>query len=405
MDTKVLPPSYDQTVGQTVGQTIDQSNGGSGSTSQPVTSQPISQQIDYARFDNLVRQYELNGVVAGQLKDVLSKCVVVLLCDDSDSMNRPIAEEGTDPFAPKRSTRWLELKKLASNIIEIVTAVNPDGLDIHFLNRPNLEHISAVTGLQNAFGVIPVGGTPLVGKISSIINTYQQKISRSQQLLLIVITDGEPTDGTRNDLFNVLVNKKDNIHISFAECTDQAEDMEYLDAWDGIIKNFDNTDDYREELSRVKNVQGSQFKFDYMDYVVKILLATFVRWYYNLDQVRVYDPRTNGGSNYVQKIFTPSSSPPSSSSSSTPYPNPFAQPSQPSYQPSQSSYQPTPISYTYPVSKGNQQIAMQSPYQPTSLTYTYPTSATNTNTTNMNVGNANQQQMQQQRQGGCCVIL
>jgi len=405
MDTKVLPPSYDQTVGQTVGQTIDQSNGGSGSTSQPVTSQPISQQIDYARFDNLVRQYELNGVVAGQLKDVLSKCVVVLLCDDSDSMNRPIAEEGTDPFAPKRSTRWLELKKLASNIIEIVTAVNPDGLDIHFLNRPTLEHISAVTGLQNAFGVIPVGGTPLVGKISSIINTYQQKISRSQQLLLIVITDGEPTDGTRNDLFNVLVNKKDNIHISFAECTDQAEDMEYLDAWDGIIKNFDNTDDYREELSRVKNVQGSQFKFDYMDYVVKILLATFVRWYYNLDQVRVYDPRTNGGSNYVQKIFTPSSSPPSSSSSSTPYPNPFAQPSQPSYQPSQSSYQPTPISYTYPVSKGNQQIAMQSPYQPTSLTYTYPTSATNTNTTNMNVGNANQQQMQQQRQGGCCVIL
>src|SRR5579863_4735799 len=34
-------------------------------------------------------------------------------------------------------------------------------------------------------------------------------------------------------------------------------------------------------------VQGAQFKFDYCDYCIKILLATFVRWYFNLDQVKV----------------------------------------------------------------------------------------------------------------------
>jgi hypothetical protein len=262
--------------------------------------------IDFTRFDQLVRQHELNAAVATQLKDVLSKCVVVLLCDDSDSMNRPIAEEGTDPFAPKRSTRWLELKKLASNLIEIITAVNPNGLDIHFLNRPTLKGVNSTAGLQNAFGIPPTGGTPLIGKISSIFREYDG-LPRGQQLLLICITDGEPTDPgmSRNDLFNVLVNKKDNVHVSFAECTDQSDDMDYLDQWDGVIQRFDNTDDYREELARVKNVQGQQFKFDYMDYVVKILLATFVRWYFNLDQIKVNDPRTNGGSNYVPTIFQP----------------------------------------------------------------------------------------------------
>jgi len=60
--------------------------------------------------------------------------------------------------------------------------------------------------------------------------------------------------------------------------------MEYLDEWDGKIKNFDNTDDYREELAKVKRNMGQNFKFDYSDYVAKILLATFDRWFFRLDQ-------------------------------------------------------------------------------------------------------------------------
>jgi len=116
----------------------------------------------------------------------------------------------------------------------------------------------------------------------------------------------------------VEITRSGNVHVLFAECTDNAEDMEYIDAWGGCIKNFDNTDDYREELQRVKMVQGMQFKFDYTDYVIKILLATFVRWYFNIDQVKVIDPRNpvnqatysttySSQPNYpvVQKIYTP----------------------------------------------------------------------------------------------------
>lgn len=260
-----------------------------------------------SRFNLLVKNKELNQGIAEQLRTVLSTTEVVLLCDDSDSMGNAIAEEGIDPFAPKRSTRWLELKKLASLIIEFVTAINPNGLDIYFLNRPEVHGVNNVGGLQNIFNNPPNGSTPLIAALNRIFLDKFKHLNLNQ-LLIIVITDGEPTDGSRSDLFNTLRFITDNgkVHVSFAECTDNAEDMEYLDTWDGQIPNFDNTEDYREELVRVKNVQGQSFKFDYIDYVVKILLATFVRWFFQVDQVKVYDPRDN---NYrvpqIQTQFQP----------------------------------------------------------------------------------------------------
>jgi hypothetical protein len=208
-----------------------------------------------------------------------------LLCDDSSSMNNPIAEEGTDPFAQKKTTRWLELKKLAAVLIEFITATNKDGLDIYFLNRQPKLKVVDMSGLQAAFSNEPYGSTPLLTSIRYVYD-MNKNISNDKQLLIVVITDGEPSDCSRNQLYNTLVDitNNGNVHISFAECTDNSEDMEYLDAWNGRIRNFDNTDDYREELQRVKRVQGQSFKFDYTDYVIKILLATFIKWYFNLDQ-------------------------------------------------------------------------------------------------------------------------
>jgi hypothetical protein len=285
------PPPYDDSVKDEVKQTQVQVPV-QASVLAPV--QASVNKVDLTRFQQFVKQNELNDQVALQLESVLSNCDVVLLCDDSDSMANPIAEEGTDPFAIKRSTRWLELKKLASAIIQLVTAINQDGIDIYFLNRPKLTGVNNTAGLQTIFNIPPQGGTGLTSTLQQI---YTDKYHGNKQLLIVVITDGEPT-GTNNpriDLYNKLVEITSNgrVHVSFAECTDNAEDMEYLDQWDGIIKNFDNTEDYREELNRVKAVQGNQFKFDYTDYVVKILLATFVRWYFNLDQVKVSDMRNN----------------------------------------------------------------------------------------------------------------
>lgn len=253
----------------------------------------INQQSNLSKFELLVKQKELNPMVAEQLKNVLSTCEVVILCDDSDSMSQNIAEEGTDPFAPRNSTRWLELKKLTAAIIQFVTSINENGLDLYFLNRSKICNVNSLSGLQNIFNIPPHGDTNISESLMEIYNDKKHMISL-KKLLFIIITDGEPTDGTsdpRGNLFRtinyIVENSNSNVHVSFAECTDNSEDMEYLDRWDGMIKNFDNTDDYREELMKVKMIQGNQFKFDFNDYVIKILLATFVRWYFNLDQYKV----------------------------------------------------------------------------------------------------------------------
>lgn len=238
-----------------------------------------------SKFDRLVRLHELRPPIPEQLRSVLTRCKIVLVCDDSSSMATAISEPGANPFAAKKNTRWTELMKLASVIIEFVTAVNDEGLDIHFLNRPSVYKVVDMTGLQQVFSDGPRGKTPLITSLRRIHREYMGKLAE-RQLLMVVVTDGEPSDGTLNDLFYALrdITSSGNVHISLAECTDNEEEMEYLDSWDGRIRNFDNTDDYREELRRVKQVNGQSFKFTYEDYVIKILLATFISYYYNLDQ-------------------------------------------------------------------------------------------------------------------------
>lgn len=43
------------------------------------------------KFAQLVKNHELSPTVAAQLKEVLYTCKIVLLCDDSSSMNQSIA--------------------------------------------------------------------------------------------------------------------------------------------------------------------------------------------------------------------------------------------------------------------------------------------------------------------------
>jgi hypothetical protein len=207
-------------------------------------------------------------------------CEVVVLCDDSGSMQSTIIE----PISQKSTTRWMELKRLAAVIIEYVTAVTPDGLDLYFLNRGVVKGVKSAAGLQDIFSTLPTGSTPLNGALNRIYSDYRQLPPNRKYLLIVVVTDGVPSDGTKEKLAATIRAKPSFAHVSFAECTDRPEDMEWLDELDKNIPNFDNTDDYREELDKVRRLKGATFKFDFNDYVIKILLATFIKSYFNLDQ-------------------------------------------------------------------------------------------------------------------------
>jgi hypothetical protein len=134
--------------------------------------------------------------------------------------------------------------------------------------------------------------------MTTLRRIYQEKQrADGGQVLIVIISDGEPSDGSHRDFFNSLMAKPKNFHVSMAECTDDPRDMvntftrniygiclhmvsclicvqEYLDKFDGRIPNFDNTDDYREELQRVRTVNGPLFKFDYFDYGEQLLFVS-----------------------------------------------------------------------------------------------------------------------------------
>ena len=141
--------------------------------------------------------------------------------------------------------------------------------------------------------------------------------------------------------------------------------MEYLDQFDGLVRNFDNTEDYREELAKIKRIQGAQFRYSKTDHVLKILLATFVRWYFNLDQVKV-------SQNAPLPAPIQQFQPPQAQVYQQPPPQQFQQPPPQPYQ--------TPVvlatqttTTTYPATAPPRQASYQTPVAvATQTTTTYP---------------------------------
>ena len=74
-------------------------------------------------------QAEVPGEIQADLHSAIGAgTAVVLLLDDSGSMNTPVRLPGSSPFAPVTTTRWTELQNDVASIIQLVTSVNPKGL-------------------------------------------------------------------------------------------------------------------------------------------------------------------------------------------------------------------------------------------------------------------------------------
>jgi len=220
---------------------------------------------------------EVPPKIQGDLCSVVSEFKIIALLDDSGSMNTVITPpQGVQFTGGQQSTRWQELKGDTAALVQLVTALNPQGIDIFFLNRPGQMGVTNLTQLESHFAAMPSGGTPMVGAIRNIFQTYA---SYRGKLLLVVITDGEPSDGSYNDLFNALMGKPQNFYVSFVECNDNEEEMDFLTGWDTRIPNFHNQEDYPEELRLVRVVNGPNYKFTRVNYTQMIVLSPVFRQY------------------------------------------------------------------------------------------------------------------------------
>ncbi len=101
------------------------------------------------------------------------------------------------------------------------------------------------------------------------------------KLLIIIVTDGEPTDDNGHvDIKNfkkALKSRHRNVFTTIVSATDDDQTMRYLDEWDISIPNLDVVDDFRNERAQILRTQGSHFRFSFGDYCVKSMVGSIDR--------------------------------------------------------------------------------------------------------------------------------
>ncbi|CAF3845419.1 unnamed protein product [Rotaria sp. Silwood1] len=231
-------------------------------------------------FQQLVARYEINHTFATKLR-MLEGYEIVFICDDSGSMNTPLA------------ISMDELKQTVSIGVDIASVFDPDSVDIYFLNREPIFHVRNSEQLIPVFAVPPSGPTPIVPIFRRVLRDKQHEIEE-RKLLILLATDGVPTDDQGNrdirSFKHVLKHERkptNHIPVTIIACTDEDDCIEYLNDWDRNIPNLDIVDDYRNEKKEIQTRQGKDFPFSFGDYVVKILMGGVDSWFDDLDEKKV----------------------------------------------------------------------------------------------------------------------
>ncbi|CAF1507452.1 unnamed protein product, partial [Rotaria sordida] len=185
------------------------------------------------------------------------------------------------------------LQKTVSIVVDLASTLDPDGVDLYFLNRKPLLHVHSSKELIPTFAIPPNGATPIARVLRQVLQDKKQEIQK-RKLLIVIATDGIPTDdnGQANvpDFHQVLAHERipiDRVPVTIMACTDDEKCMSYLNDWDKIIPNLDLIDSYKNEKEEILAVQGKSFPFSFGDYVVKILMGGVDSWFDMLDEQKV----------------------------------------------------------------------------------------------------------------------
>jgi len=232
------------------------------------------------KVNNLIEKYEINPLFSEKLQ-ILDDFKIVLLCDDSGSMNTPITGSNI--------TRWDELKNVIEIVFEISSIFDKDGIDMYFLNRSGRCNIKDPEIINNLLKGVPYGRTPLKTKCEQIFERYK---SINKKILLIIATDGVPTNDYGNDdskEFEKCLRNRDykKTYISFLACSDNDSEISYLNRLDKYVPNIDTLDDYISELKEVQKVQGVNFSYSLGTHITRLLLGPICPEFDNLDERKI----------------------------------------------------------------------------------------------------------------------
>jgi len=129
---------------------------------------------------------------------LMIKVRTVILIDDSGSMTEP-GHQSWGFSSGRTESRWTQARNMLADLAPFVASYNPQGIDLHFLNRiPFYGGLKTSAAVQAAFDSdYPSNGTPTGQRVNDILDAYMCCLRHYRNLLplnLIVITDGEAND-------------------------------------------------------------------------------------------------------------------------------------------------------------------------------------------------------------------
>jgi hypothetical protein len=201
----------------------------------------------------------------------LEKYEILILCDDSGSMNLTV--DGTS------KTRWNELRDIVKLVIEIGTIFDTDGVDVYFLNRKEKLKITDPKQIDHLFMDLPSGYTPLARVLQEVLQSSEARPDDEKKRLIFIATDGAPTDDDGNSDLNrfehVMRSQRNanTTHVMFLLCTDESDYIDYLTRFKRTMKNIDVYDDYETEKKKIRRLHGSNYILSRGDYIVQALVG------------------------------------------------------------------------------------------------------------------------------------
>ncbi|GMH70091.1 hypothetical protein TrST_g7281 [Triparma strigata] len=213
---------------------------------------------------------------------------ILVLADDSSSMQAVSCT--SDVYAPQ--TRWDELKVTLEKLVTMMLVVDHAGFELKFFNDPEWFDINTVQDLKELFlkKPTPKGMTPLAANLQLVLSSsYSRGDFPEGDTLVLVLTDGQPSDTNMAGLQRLVDNRAPKVWVSFVMCT---EEDSVVDSYDKIIdplKGVDICDDYTSEKATCAKKKND---LSYNMYLVKCLLGSRMDKYGHLDS---HKPDSEGG--------------------------------------------------------------------------------------------------------------
>lgn len=220
--------------------------------------------------------YLLDEYIADLLE--LKDTDIVVIADDSGSMNS-ISDSTMSVGGPR--TRWEELSQTLQMLVAMLLVVRHPGFFLKFINDAEFFWITTLEGLEAVFAAKPRarGKTPLLSNLKRVIDGHGERA----ETLLLILTDGEPSDCEFDELSGLIKSKPAEVFCSFAMCTDEGDVVDLYNKVVDPIPGCDITDDYSAECREAHRVGNDLTPFQWL---AKMLLVRDSK-YDMLDEVRL----------------------------------------------------------------------------------------------------------------------